>query len=161
MRWKIMKLGNVIYGWIAFGSLIGAGLILLLGLALLWMRPSRTSVEVVPAILTLIPLPTATLIPPTAVIPEVTPTPDTLSPGVLGIGAYAQVVGTNGDGLRLRVGAGLDQDQRFLGLDGEVFLVIDGPREVDGYIWYYLSAPYDKARKGWAVTKFLEVVESP
>jgi len=149
------------WGWIALGSLLGVGLLLLIILAFQWMRPEHRPVETVPAALTVILLPTATLVPPTPVIPIATSAPTPLPPGVLGIGAHVQVVGTGGDGLRLRSGAGLGQEQRFLGLDGEVFLVIDGPQEVDGYTWYYLSAPYDEARKGWAVTEFLEVVESP
>jgi len=161
MNWKAISLRGMPWSWIVLGSLLGMGLLLLLILALQWMRPANRPIETAPAALTVILLPTATLLPPTPDTPIATTSPALLSPGVLGIGAHVQVVGTGGDGLRLRSGAGLEQDPLFLGLDGEVFLVIDGPQDVDGYTWYYLSAPYDEARKGWAVTEFLEIVENP
>lgn len=155
-----LSLRRFAWGWIVLGALMGVGLLLLLILFLFWMRPSHPLLEKNPAVLTVIALPTLTLAPPTPEILSISETA-VISPGALGIGVYAQVIGTDGDGLRLRTGAGLDQEPLFLGLDGEVFLVIDGPQVVDGYTWYFLSAPYDENRKGWAVTNFLEIVENP
>ncbi len=160
MSRKNMSLKRLALGWLALGSLMGVGLLLLLILVLFWMRPSRLALEENPVVLVVIPLPTPTFAPPTPEIPSDTES-TVLSPGTLGIGVYAQVVGTDGDGLHLRAGAGLKQEPLFLGLDGEVFLVVDGPQVVDGYTWYYLSAPYDEERKGWAVINFLEIVDNP
>ena len=42
----------------------------------------------------------------------------------------------------------------FLAYDSEVFVIQDGPREVDGYVWWYLVAPYDETRVGWAAADF-------
>ena len=72
-----------------------------------------------------------------------------------------QISGTGGDGLRLRTEPGLESEVRMLGLEAEVFQVKDGPREVDGYNWWYLVAPVDTTRRGWAVANYLAVVQNP
>ncbi len=74
------------------------------------------------------------------------------------IGDYVQINGTGGDGLRIRSGAGTDNPPLFLGMEAEVFKVIDGPKNADGLIWWNLSAPYDEARKGWAASNYLTVI---
>lgn len=115
-----------------------------------------------PADLTVIPAPTST--------PNVTPTftPDplivgtpTLAPDVIGIGGYVQIVGTEGDGLRLRINPGLNGEPAFLGYDEEVFEVRDGPQAIDGYVWWHLVAPYDETRTGWAADDFLGAIPFP
>jgi hypothetical protein len=55
----------------------------------------------------------------------------------------------------LRVEPGLDSQVRLLGLETEVFQVTDGPQEVDGFTWWYLVAPFDETRNGWAVSNYL------
>jgi hypothetical protein len=75
------------------------------------------------------------------------------------IGIFIQISGTDGAGLRLRSGPGLDNAPNFLGMDDEVFKVSDGPEESDGFIWWFLVAPYDENRNGWAASDYLEVVE--
>ncbi|MGC8855692.1 MAG: SH3 domain-containing protein, partial [Anaerolineae bacterium] len=77
------------------------------------------------------------------------------------LGSFVQISGTEGEGLRLRSAPGLSSDQLFLGYDSEVFEVRDGPRQADGYIWWYLVAPYDETRAGWAAADYLSVVPSP
>ena len=72
-----------------------------------------------------------------------------------------QITGTGGDGLRLRTEPGLNADVRILGAEAEVFLVQDGPRQVDGYTWWDLVGPYDSTRRGWAVSNYLAVVQNP
>ena len=42
-----------------------------------------------------------------------------------------------------------------------IFLVKNGPQQADGYTWWYLVAPYDSTRAGWAAANFLAVVPSP
>ena len=64
--------------------------------------------------------------------------------------------------MSLRSEPGLDTELLFLGYDAEVFQVQDGPQEIDGHTWWYLSAPsYDEDRSGWAAADFLGVVPAP
>ena len=77
------------------------------------------------------------------------------------VGVSIQITGTGGDGLRLRADPGLDGTVRFLAIDGEIFRVMDGPREADGYSWWLLQAPYDPNVQGWAVDDFFVVVQNP
>jgi hypothetical protein len=77
------------------------------------------------------------------------------------LGAFVQVTGTGGDGLRMRSKPGLDGEILFLGLEDEVFRVDGGPQEADGFIWWLLVAPYDETIQGWAVSNYLEIVQNP
>jgi hypothetical protein len=56
---------------------------------------------------------------------------------------------------------GLEGVVRFLAIESEVFQVTDGPREVDGYTWWYLTAPSDGTVQGWAVANYLAVIQNP
>ncbi len=112
--------------------------------------------------LTMIPAPTHT--------PNVTPTftPDpvifgtpTLIPNTFGLGAYVQINGTDGEGLRIRSSPGLSADPVFFGFDEEVFTVRNGPQDADGYTWWYVVAPYDESRAGWAAANFLSLIPNP
>lgn len=124
--------------------------------------PPQADPGFAPAHLTMIPAPTST--------PFVTPTPTpdpllfgtpTLPADAIVVGGYVQITGTDGDGLRLRSAPGLTSEQLFLGEEAEVFQVRDGPQEANGYMWWYLVAPYDEARAGWAAADFLAVVPPP
>ncbi|MFH1909139.1 MAG: hypothetical protein ABIL11_17450 [Chloroflexota bacterium] len=114
--------------------------------------------------LTLIPAPTST---PRYVAPTLTPLPPapaaspTPLPGAFALGVYVQISGTEGQGLRLRALPGLNSQPLFLGYDSEAFLVTDGPQQADGHTWWYLTAPYDQTRSGWAVQDYLSVIPSP
>jgi len=99
--------------------------------------------------------------PPPDAIASATPTPQSLIVGGIGVGMYVQITGTEGDGLRLRSGAGTTNPPRFLGREAEVFQVRDGPKDADGYTWWYLVTPYDESRSGWAAANFLAVVTEP
>ena len=152
--------------WLVFGA-IGFGVLLLVATLLLlnWTRtPQAPSLEQT-AMITIIPLSTATDLPPT-----ITPTPETPPEstglpnppaGDVAIGAYVQVTGTGGEGLRLREGPGLDRQVRILAAEEELFLVVDGPQQVDNYTWWYLEGPNDNTRHGWAVSNFVRVVQNP
>lgn len=151
---------------VILGSL-GCGISLLAALFLVvWLtRPVPASPGLPTAALIVISLPSATPPPPTA-IPEQSVTP-TIPPlpeppaGEFAIGAYVQIAGTGGDGLRLRVEPGLNSNVRLLGVEAEVFQLRDGPREIDSYLWWYLVAPFDESRSGWAVSNYLKVVQNP
>jgi hypothetical protein len=134
-------------------------------LILLWTsRPTQSPRTAATAILNVIPASTATqpfIATPEGVAsptPEMVPTPP---PGIIAVGAYVQVSGTGGDGLRMRSEAGLQAEVRFVAIEAEVFQVVDGPRDIDNYTWWYLVAPYDQTRSGWAVSNYLAVIQNP
>jgi len=147
--------------WVILGALVVAGLLLLVTMISIgWTSAPRSSnVGFVPAYLTVIPASTATSnAPATATIDPFAPTP---VPTGIAIGNYAQITGTEGEGLRIRSEPGLNGEPVFLGFDSEAFLVQDGPREADGYTWWYIVAPYDETRAGWAAADFLTYIPSP
>lgn len=113
--------------------------------------------------MTVIPAPSGTALPTfTPTIDPNAPTPtSTPAPGQIAIGSYVQITGTDGLGLRIRSAPGLTGEQLFMGLDAEVFVVNDGPRREDGYTWYYLVAPYDTSRAGWAASDFFTMIPAP
>lgn len=137
--------------------------VLLLLVTFVWIllnAPERPQPGSVSAALTVIPAPTSTPAPtPTATPdPDISPTP---IPGQVMIGSYVQVAGTGGQGLRIRSEPGLQGEFLFLALDSEMFIIGDGPVELDNYTWWYLTAPYDEQRVGWAASSFLEYIPPP
>ncbi len=156
-----MNVRDLFNRWVLLGALGLAGLLLLITAILIGLTAATqpSGVGFVPADLTVIPAPTSTSgAPPTPTIdPFATPT----SPSGIAIGNYVQITGTEGQGLRIRSEPGLSGDFQFLAYDSEVFVVQDGPREVDGYTWWYLVAPYDETRVGWAAADFLTYVPAP
>ncbi len=142
--------------------LFAAALLGLLYLILQLTHPAPNEPGEVPtAGLTLIPAPTHTPTPlPTSVISTATPTPGAvLPPGTIGVGAYVKVGRTQGAGLRMRAEPGTDAAVDFVAMDDEVFLVVGGPVEADGYTWWQLRAPYDQTRTGWSAQDFLDRIE--
>jgi hypothetical protein len=87
--------------------------------------------------------------------------PPSPPPGEVAVGAAVQVIGTGGDGLRLRSEPGLQAEVKYLGLEGEIFTVDDGPVLADSYTWWFLIAPYDETVRGWAVSNYLKAVPNP
>lgn len=145
---------------------VGLAVVLLAAIFfIIWSSLSASPAQAAPTpVLTVIAAPTATLAPTISfesLTPTVTPTLN-FSPGSGGIqiGDYVQITGTGGDGLRLRQAPGTDAEQLFLGREAEVFQVKDGPRDASGYTWFFLEAPYDVTRSGWAVADYLQVVAS-
>jgi hypothetical protein len=156
-----MNARQLFNGWVVLGAILLAGLLTLItAISIGWTTPTQSStIGFAPADLTVIPAPTLTSsAPPTATIDPFRPTP---VPTGIAIGNYVQISGTDGQGLRIRSTPGLDGEFVFLGYDSEVFVVQDGPQTVDGYIWWYLVAPYDDTRVGWAASDFLTYIPSP
>lgn len=156
-----MNVRELINKWVIFGA-VGLTCVLLLITAItigLTSARQPSDVGFVPADVTVIAAPTGTSgVPPTPTIdPFATPT----SPAGVAIGNYVQITGTEGQGLRIRAEPGLGGEFQFLAYDSEVFVVQDGPREVDGYVWWYLVAPYDETRVGWAAADFLTYIPEP
>jgi hypothetical protein len=150
---------SLINVWTVLGALLIAGCLLLgTWVAIGWTR-ARPPGELgfVPADLTVIAPSTPT--------PSPAPTPTAGTPsaqaGVIAVGAYVQIKGTEGQGLRIRSAPGLNSDTVFRGEEAETFKVTDGPKQADGYVWWHLVAPYDDTRAGWAAADFLAVVPAP
>ena len=156
-----MNVRDLVNKWVILGALGLAGLLLLITAIGIGLTSARQNSDVgfAPADVTVIPAPTGTSgAPPTPTIdPFATPT----SPAGIAIGNYVQITGTEGQGLRIRAEPGLGGEFQFLAYDSEVFVIQDGPREVDGYVWWYLVAPYDETRVGWAAADFLTYIPEP
>lgn len=157
-----MDLRPYLNRWVIIGTLGFAGILLLITLIVIGWTSPRFSPDVgfAPADLTIIPAPTHT--PLATAIPTHDPlaTP-TLDPDSIHVTGYVQINGTGGDGLRIRLAPGLNTETVFRGEEAEVFVVRDGPQSADGYTWWYLVAPYDETRAGWAAADFLAVIPSP
>lgn len=147
--------------WVILGALLLTGFLLLITAISIGLTASHQSSEVgfAPADVTMIPASTSTSsAPPT---PTIDPFASPTSPAGIAVGNYVQITGTEGQGLRIRKAPGLDGEFEFLAYDSEVFTIQDGPRDVDGYVWWYLVAPYDDTRVGWAAADFLTYVPAP
>lgn len=147
--------------WVILGALLLAGFLTLITAISIGLTsaPQTPEVGFVPADLTVIPAPTSTSSAPAT--PTIDPFAPTVAPTGIAIGNYVQITGTEGQGLRIRSEPNLNGNPVFLGYDSEVFIVKDGPREADGFVWWYLAAPYDDTRVGWAAADFLTYVPAP
>jgi hypothetical protein len=143
--------------WFLVGlvALVGLAVVALWGVYLLRDRMPSGGPTPMPIIWTPTPAPTS---PPTA-----TPTdepPPTVSPDIA-IGVYVQVTGTQGVGLSMREGPGSNYARMDVALDGEVFIVVDGPRQAGEYDWWKIRDPDDAEREWWGAGNFLEPIEHP
>jgi hypothetical protein len=154
-----MNRSGLFNSWTIVGALaVAACLLLITLLSIGWPNVRQAPpLGFVPADLTIIAPSTATSGATSVPTPAVTPTPE----GQIGIGAYVQITGTEGAGLRIRKDPGQSGDTVFIGEEEETFVVQDGPREADGYTWWYLVAPYDETRAGWAAADYLSAVPAP
>jgi len=156
-----MSVRQLFNKWVILGALAFAGLLILITAISISRAgtPQNAEVGFAPADVTVIAAPTSTSgAPPT---PTIDPFAPTAAPAGIALGNYVQITGTNGEGLRIRSEPGLNSNPVFLGFDSEVFIIQDGPRTADGYIWWYLVAPYDQARAGWAASDFLTYIPAP
>ena len=110
------------------------------------------------AVLTVIPVPTLT---PTVILPTPSLIATLETNRGIQVGSYVKISGTDEEGLRLRRDPSLNGDIIYLGLEDEVFLVKDGPEDKDGYLWWYLEAPLNETRNGWAVSIYLQPAQNP
>lgn len=152
--------------WVIVASvIIGVLLFVIAALVVWYTRPERVVAGPATAAVFVIKEPTATPPRPTSPPAETAaPSPTALPlppPGEIAVGDYVEITGTGGDGLRLRTEPGLSSEVRLLGQESEVFQVRDGPRDVDGYIWWYLVSPSDATRTGWAVANYIRGVQNP
>jgi hypothetical protein len=161
--WNVLR--RVITSWVLVGVLVFGCILFALSLILLnYIKHDAAPQNATTAIMNIIPAPSPTLavtvLPPTSAA-DATSIPAGQSSGSISIGNYVQIAGTGGNGLRLRAEPGLETEVRFLAIDAEVFRVTDGPRQLDGYTWWYLVGPYDENIQGWAVENYLVVIQFP
>lgn len=153
---------DIINPWVIGGSILVASVLLAVSFfAAGKLTPADQSIYSGEAVLTVIPIPTYTPTPLPTVpdFPVVTPTIEPA--GGIRVEGYVQISGTDGEGLRLRRDPSLNGEIANVGLEGEIFLVVGGPEEQDGYLWWLLEAPLNSARRGWAVSNYLEFAQSP
>jgi hypothetical protein len=96
---------------------------------------------------------------PTEETPPTEATADENPGSPIQIGERIVINGTEGAGLAVRQGPGLEYTYFFVANDGESYTVEDGPRVMDDYIWWYIVDPEDRDRSGWAVEDFMEVID--
>jgi hypothetical protein len=148
--------------WVIAGSVVIASILLVTSFLVAGQVTSSGLSEYHgEAVLTVIPVPTYTPTPLPTEQEAATATP-TITP-VAGIqtGGYVQISGTEGEGLRLRRDPSLNGEVVQVGLEGEIFQVVGGPEEADGYLWWQLQAPLNSARIGWAVSNYLDPAQGP
>jgi len=153
---------DILNPWVIAGSVLIASLMLVGSfLAAGQMTPSDQSIYSGEAVITVIPVPTytPTPVPTQPDFPLVTPTVEQVA-GIY-VDGYVQISDTEGEGLRLRRDPSLEGEIVNVGLEGEIFLVIGGPEERDGYLWWQLEAPLNTTRRGWAVSNYLDFAQSP
>jgi hypothetical protein len=151
--------------WVILGGISMACLLLIFFIGVIFaVRAKPVKRPLGTVVLNVIPAPSDTVTPPP---PTEVPTPTNSElpppPGGEGIsvGVLVQVSGTSLDGLRIRTDPSLQGQVKFVGIEAEVFQVKDGPREADGYTWWFLVAPYDETLNGWAVGDYLQVIQNP
>jgi len=153
---------DILNPWVIGGSVLTASLLLAVSfLAAGQLTPDDLAEYSGEAVLTIIPIPTytPTPLPTQPEFPIATPTIES-DVGVQ-VDGYVQILGTEGEGLRLRDDPSLSGVIVYVGLEGEIFQVAGGPVEQDGYLWWQLQAPLNESLQGWAVSNYLEPAQSP
>lgn len=141
---------------VVIAALFIAGLIYTFWGILLWsFRPDSPNGMIPTSILTVIAAPTPTS---TEMHLPLLAQEDYLSKSSIMIGMYVQIIGTDGAGLRLRSEPGINSQIQFIGMDSEAFEVKGGPRKADGFTWWFVVAPYDQNRSGWAASEYLAII---
>ncbi len=149
--------------------LVVAGLTCGLWGYVLFGRPAATAPigsSPTPVILVITPTPTIgaePLVNTPQIVPTSPPPTDEPAPAepeiVITLGGMVAVSGTEGSGVAIRQGPGTSYQWMAIGNEGDVFLVQDGPRENDGYTWWFVVDPQNADRAGWAAGEFLQAVE--
>lgn len=108
-------------------------------------------------------VPTGTPIIPTPTsIPTFTPSPTPnrlVAPPELTSGFFAQVANTDGVGVNFRSGYGQTNEIIFVLEEDSVGMVIEGPIDADGFVWWRLEL--EDGTQGWVVEKFLIPASEP
>ena len=94
---------------------------------------------------------------PTAPLPTIAATAS-LPPGNFAIGEVVQVVGVGLTGLNVRNSPGTQSAVKFLGKEGDRFVLKDGPQTASNEEWWLIQDEKDSTRNGWASRRFLQAV---
>lgn len=148
--------------WISLGVGVFLGFLCLAGVALAVYiipsaQPGNTNINPQVTILSA-PSLAPTAIPTATIPPEVLATLVNLPPdpgSAIQVGMSIHISGTGGDGLRVREAPGVNSTPLFLAAENEEFQVVSGPETVDHLTWWFIQAPYDDNRKGWAAANYL------
>jgi hypothetical protein len=153
---------RIIKPWVVLsGAAVGILLLISTCLIVILFRGAPTSTMHPTAIVRYIPAPTATQTPLSQNSSDLA-TATSMPPGEnLAIGSNIRVEGTGGDGLRLRSSAGLQGQIKFLVKDGEELIIDDGPKEIDGYIWWHVKSLTDETIAGWGVADYMIFIVKP
>ena len=90
--------------------------------------------------------------------PTLAPVQLSPTPAAVQIGSVVVVEGVDANTLNVRSIANLTESTiLFRAEEGEIFNVIDGPEQSDGFTWWQIQDPADVNRIGWAVSNFLTV----
>jgi hypothetical protein len=101
--------------------------------------------------------PTLEPVPPTPPPPPDTPTPEV--PDEITVGGYVRVEGVGEAGLSFRSGPGTNYARYKVVEEGAALLVLQEPREAEGFTWWFLRDP--EGVEGWAVQDFLVPTAAP
>ncbi len=107
------------------------------------------------ALATFTPGPSPTALPTLTVAPEPTATPSV--PNTVGIGVTVEVFNTDGLGLNMREGPGVSFAIVELLPEGTRLVIIGGPEEVDGFVWWKVQK-VDSQVQGWVAEDFIKPV---
>ena len=75
--------------------------------------------------------------------------------GVFALGMSIKVSGTGNEGLRMRAGAGIDQQTMYVAQEGESFQIIEGPMIQDSLIWWKIQSLNEPGKTGWSVQDYM------
>ncbi|MEO1289784.1 MAG: hypothetical protein AAFV93_18630 [Chloroflexota bacterium] len=90
--------------------------------------------------------------------PTLAPVQLSPTPAAIRIGSVVVVEGVDVNTLNVRSTASLlESSVLFRAEEGEIFNVLDGPQQSDGFTWWEIQDPSDVNRRGWAVSNFLRV----
>ncbi len=93
---------------------------------------------------------------PSPPLPTVPPTL-TLPPGDFAIGETVKVVGVGDSSLNVRSAPGTDSTVKFRALDGETYVLKDGPQQASSDEWWFIQDLVDSSKGGWASRRFLTI----
>jgi hypothetical protein len=163
--------------WLLIGALAGLLTVGLLGLGVISMlrkqdsrppgaiTPTAPLESPVPAVVPtegepmLQPTFTPTLQPAPLTPTQPTDTPTPQVPDKITVGGYVLVKGAGEAGLSFRSGPGTNYARYKVVEEGAVLLVLQEPREAEGYTWWFLRDP--EGIEGWAVQDFLVPTAPP
>jgi hypothetical protein len=133
--------------------LLGAIILTIVGGVWLFTRTPRPSDELVPTAIVRTTTPTPFL----ATMPTATAMP--IASGAIVIGMRVQVTGTGDVGLSIRAEAGTNAQRLAVANEGEMLLIVGGPKGGDGYTWWLIRDELSSEREGWVVQDFLQPTE--